>query len=76
MDQSIVLYSTGCPKCSVLTKKLDAANIQYTVNTSVDDMRALGLKSAPTLSVNGNLLNFTEAVRWITDRISELTPSD
>ena len=28
----VVLYSTGCPKCKVLKKKLDAKDIKYTLN--------------------------------------------
>ena len=30
-----ILYSTNCPKCQVLAKKLDMANIKYTVNDNV-----------------------------------------
>ena len=29
-----ILYSTGCPKCNVLTRKLDAKGIEYTVNNN------------------------------------------
>ena len=67
MNDNIILYSTGCPKCSVLTKKLDAAGIAYTVNTDVDEMVALGIKSAPMLDVNGELMDFSSANSWIRD---------
>lgn len=65
---NVILYSTDCPKCSVLAKKLDAANIKYETNKSVDDMLALGIMSAPVLSVDGKLLQFKEAVEWVNEQ--------
>lgn len=61
----IVLYSTGCPKCKVLMKKLDSKGLAYEDNRSVDEMKELGIKSAPVLKVGDELLNFKEAIRWI-----------
>ncbi len=60
----ITLYSTGCPKCRVLKKKLDAANIPYTVIDDVDVMMSLGMQSVPVLKVGDELLSFEEAVRY------------
>jgi glutaredoxin len=34
----ITLYSTGCPKCKVLETKLNNKNIEFNVNTDVDEM--------------------------------------
>lgn len=65
MANNIILYSTGCPKCNVLLTKLAQKNIQYTENTSVDDMQQLGIAYAPVLSVNGELMDFSAAVKWI-----------
>jgi len=64
-EKEIILYSTGCPKCSVLTKKLNAAGISFTEKTDVDEMLALGIKAAPVLSVNGELMDFSEANQWV-----------
>ena len=61
----IVLYSTGCPKCKVLKQKLDAKGVVYEMNTSVTDMAALGMKSAPALQVDGELMLFVDAVQWV-----------
>ena len=61
----IVLYSTGCPKCKVLMKKLGEKNIEYTEVTSVDEMRELDIKSAPALKVGDELLDFKSAIRWV-----------
>lgn len=61
----IVLYTTGCPKCKVLKQKLDAKGVVYEMNTSVADMAALGMKSAPALQVDGELMLFADAVQWV-----------
>ena len=61
----VILYSTNCPKCQVLKKKLDSKSIQYTVETSVDTMLYLGITQVPVLSVDGGLLSFTQANEWI-----------
>ncbi len=76
MDKTAILYTIGCPKCKILEKKLGSANITYDVIEDVDEMTALGIKSAPALGVDGKLLNFSEAVRWVNEYISERTPSD
>lgn len=60
----VILYSTGCPRCNVLKKKLDACNIAYEENTSIDEMVSIGIKQAPVLSVDGELLDFKKAVDW------------
>ena len=61
----IILYSTGCPKCEVLKKKLKAKNIEYVKNNNVEDMESLGIDQVPVLSVDGNLMSFAEANNWI-----------
>lgn len=61
----ITLYSTGCPKCKVIEKKLTQKNIQYVKVTDVNEMRKLGFTSAPVLEVDGKILNFGDANRWI-----------
>ena len=61
----VVFYSTHCPKCSILEKKLKQANIEYTENNDVNVMLAKGMTSAPNLEVDGKLMGFTEAVEWI-----------
>lgn len=61
----ITLYSTGCPKCKVLKKKLDEKGIKYTVNLSVEEMMAIGITQVPVLCVDGRLLQFKQAVDWV-----------
>lgn len=62
---NIVLYTTHCPKCSVLEKKLAKKNIEYTEFTSVQDMLNMGISAVPVLSVDGELLPFEKANQWI-----------
>ena len=60
----LILYSTDCPRCKVLKMKLDAQNLPYTIETDVDKMLALGIKTAPVLS-DGKMLQAAEAAKWI-----------
>ncbi len=61
----ITLYSTECPKCQILKKKLDTKGINYTIITDVNAMLAKGLNLMPVLQVNEQLLDFTAAVDWV-----------
>ena len=61
----ITLYSTNCPRCSVLEKKLDAAGINYSINNDVDEMISLGFMEVPTLVVDEKTMTFKEAIDWI-----------
>ena len=63
----IILYSTGCPKCEVLKKKLTDKQISYKENSDTDTMIELGIDQVPVLSVNGILLIFSEAIKWINE---------
>lgn len=67
---SIIFYTTGCPKCSVLKKKLDMAHIQYEVCQDMEVMQNKGMSSAPALEVEGQLLNFKEAVEWLRGKVN------
>lgn len=61
----ITLYSTHCPKCAVLEKKLEQANIAFIVNDDINLMKSKGIKSAPTLEKDGELLDFSKAIAWL-----------
>ena len=76
MEKRIVFFTTGCPKCAVLKKKLDQAHIVYVEEHDMEQMLAAGMKSAPGLMVGSDLLNFGDAVRWVQAYVNEQTPSD
>lgn len=61
----VTLYSTGCPACKVLKKKLEAKGIPYNENNSIEEMAELGITRVPVLLAEGMLLEMTEANRWI-----------
>lgn len=63
-----MLYSTGCPRCNVLKKKLADRGVDYTENNSVDEMVSMGIMEVPVLSVDGKLLDFSEAVKWVNEK--------
>lgn len=63
----IIFYTTGCPKCSVLKNKLDAANISYKINTDVDLMIEKNIKNAPALEIDGTIYSYKEAIHFINE---------
>lgn len=68
LEDEIVLYSTGCPKCSILKRKLDENGITYTEVNDADLMLAKGMVSVPMLEVDGDIMDFANAVRWVNGR--------
>lgn len=64
---SIILYSTGCPKCKVLKSKLEEKGIEFVENNSVEEMTELGITQVPVLSVCGAFLDFKKAVTWVNE---------
>lgn len=61
----VIMYTTHCPKCNVLAKKLNQSGISYTEVDDVKTMRKLKILSVPVLSVDGALLDYMEAVKWV-----------
>lgn len=68
MTETVVLYSTGCPRCTVLKKKLEDKQISYEEKNSVDEMLELGIMSVPVLSVDGEMMDFVSAVSWLNNQ--------
>ena len=62
---NVTLYSTGCPKCTILKKKLDDANIKYNIVTDVDVMQEKGFMTLPMLEVDDEVIDFGKAVKWV-----------
>ena len=69
---NIILYTTDCPKCLQLEKRMQQNNIKYNVCKDVDKMQELGIQSAPYLSINDKLYNFAQASKWATENKGEL----
>lgn len=70
MDK-IILYSTNCPKCRVIAKKLEQKNIDFTEidckadTTYIEVLSGKGFKSMPVLQVGEKYLDFMQANKWI-----------
>ena len=62
---NIILYTTHCPKCIVLEKKLKAKNIQYATITDTDIMQKKDIMFTPVLEVDGEMMNFVKANEYI-----------
>lgn len=63
----VTFYSTHCPKCMVLQKKMDEKGIQYTEINDVKTMLKKGFAEAPKLEVDGKLMSFMDALDWVSD---------
>ena len=64
----VVFYSTHCPKCSILEKKLKQANIEYTENNDVNAMLAKGMTSAPSLGWTASLWGLLNLLNGLNHR--------
>ena len=62
---SVVLFSTHCPRCSVLEKKLQQKEVDYDEVNDTSIMEQKGYLSVPVLEVDGKSMDFKEAVDWI-----------
>lgn len=62
---TIILYSTHCPKCCVLEKKLKQKNISYEEVNDIEIMKEKGYLTVPVLEVDSTSMNYKTAVDWI-----------
>lgn len=63
----IILYTTHCPKCKILEQKLKSKNIEYVEFTDVDKMIEMGFSMMPMLDVDGRIMDFATANKWINE---------
>ena len=61
----IVLFSTKCPRCNVLEKKLQQKKIDYKEINDTAIMEQKGYLSVPVLEVDGKSMNFKEAFNYV-----------
>lgn len=62
---SVILYSTHCPKCKVLSSKLSQKGIDYDEINDIEVMAQKGFTTVPMLEVNEVVYDFKKAVEWI-----------
>lgn len=71
--QKIIFYTTGCPRCQVLKKKMDSLGINYELNDDIEEMMLWGIQTVPMLRIEREsfnssstaLLDFSQAVKWL-----------
>ena len=64
--EKMVLYTTGCPKCRILEKKMNDKNIEFEKVDDTAKMAELGIESVPALRLkDGTLLGYFEAVKYV-----------
>ena len=61
----VLLYSTHCPRCDVLEKKLQQKKIDYKEINDVEIMKEKGYLTVPILEVDGKSMDFKAANDWI-----------
>lgn len=66
--EEVVVYSTGCPRCKILEKKLAEKGVSFSENRSVEDMLSLGITEVPILQVGGERLSFSQAIQWVNNK--------
>ena len=64
----IILYTTGCPRCHVLETKLKQKNIEYVECNDVEEMEKKDISSVPCLDIDGDLMDFGNAVKWVNEQ--------
>ena len=64
----VTLYSTHCPKCVVLEKKLTEKHIDYDIVSDEDLIIEKGFMSVPMLEVDVEVYDFSKAVKWVNEK--------
>ena len=69
----MTLYTTNCPKCIVLEKKLDNKNINYKKVEDIEKIMEIaneqGINTAPILEIDGEFLDFSHANTYINNMV-------
>lgn len=62
---SITVYSTGCPKCEILKRKLNDKNMEYTEVTDITALNEKNIRHVPVMEIGGKYLDFNESIKLI-----------
>ena len=66
---TVKMYTTHCPKCNVMERKLKEANIEFEeIDDNAEVLRvatSLGFTMAPLLEVDGRVMDFKDGIEWI-----------
>lgn len=59
----ITLYSTGCPKCNILERRLTNDKINFTISYDINKLIEMGFQNAPILQINDQFIEYGEAMK-------------
>ncbi len=69
----MTLYTTNCPKCVVLEKKLNNKHINYKKVEDIEKIMEIaneqGINTAPILEIDGEFLDFSHANTYINNMV-------
>lgn len=69
----MTLYTTNCPKCVVLEKKLNNKNINYKKVEDIEKILEIaneqGINTAPILEIDGEYFDFSHANTYINNMV-------
>lgn len=63
--KDIILYTTHCPMCLMLERKLKEKNIEYIEISNIDEIKEAGVKNVPVLKVDNEMMNSYSAMQWV-----------
>lgn len=65
------LYSTHCPKCKAAEIKLSRSGLEYEIVDDQEEVlrvgREHGIQSAPILEADGEFMDFSAAIKYISE---------
>lgn len=59
----ITLYTTHCPKCIILERRLVKNNISFELSDDVSKLIEMGFQNAPILQIDDAYLEYGEAMK-------------
>lgn len=71
----VTLYSTNCPKCKIIEAKLKQLGLEYKVITNIEEMKTLGITTAPVMCVDDKKYDFNNSIRYLKEVADEKTKS-
>ena len=66
--EKVILYTTHCPRCKVLSDKLNEKHVTYEEFTDKQKMLEMGMDMMPVLQVGKRRYNFKEAIQFVNGR--------
>lgn len=64
MDE-VILYTTHCPMCLMLERKLKEKNINYIEVSNINEIKKAGIKNVPVLKVDNEMMDSYNAMQWV-----------